>query len=244
MDATTPSSGDIDGLGTVAVASLSDDLQPIIPLFLDVKLRERVLARFGERERLAAEEIFQCGIQLSEMTAWSQARLLEALGCTIKTVGEFHDAELDGLERCANFLRLVTRHTGLVDTDPDRREVVVESARLLKAIGGDAHRLRALFATKDGQYSAIDYIRLGEIEEASEHVRRFAGLTPVDESAEGDDPFADVPAVHLSATRIDMLIGDERDMLGVEVANHMEAHIEKCDGCRDAFEDRRARLAA
>jgi hypothetical protein len=241
MNTSTNSSADTDSRGAVSAASLIDDLQPIAPLFLDVELRERSLAQLEEKERLAAEEVFQCGIRLSEMTAWTQERLLEVLGCTIKTMGEFK-AELDGLERCSTFFRLVTRNAGLVDTVPDRREVVVESARLLKAIGGDAKQLRTFFATKDGEYSAIDYIRLGEIEEASEHVRKVANVEAPDQLDGGEDPLAGVRTVHLSATRIDMLIREEHDKLGVEVASYMDAHIKKCPGCRHAHADRISRL--
>lgn len=242
MNASPNPSADTDSLGAVASASLTDDLQPIAPLFLDIELRERSLAKLEEDERLAAEEVFQCGIRLSEMTAWTQERLLEVLGCKIKTMGEFK-AELDGLERCSTFFRLVTRNAGLVDTVSDRREVVVESARLLKAIGGNADHLRKLLATKDGEYSAIDYIRLGEVDEASEHVRKVAHLESADQFAAEDDPFAGAPTVHLSATRIDMLIKGKHAELGMEVANYMEAHIEKCPGCGQAYADRITRLA-
>lgn len=226
----------------VLVTSLTEDLQPIIPLFLNVALREQALARFDEKERLAAEEIFQCGSRLSEMTDWTQERLLVMLGCKIKTLEEFHKAELDGLERCEAFLRLVTRNAGLVDTVPDRREMVVESARLLKAIGGSTGRLEELLTKKDRKYSAIHYIRLGEIEEASEQVRRFAGVTAVDQADDSVDPFSGVPTVHLSATRIDMLIRGAREELGEEVANYMAAHIENCRSCHDAFERRQGAL--
>jgi hypothetical protein len=240
MNRTTPSSADTDGVGAVATASLIDDLQPIIPLILNIELREKVLARFDGPTRLAAEEIFQCAGQLTSMTEWSEERLLEALGCTIKTVAEFH-VELAGLERCRTFLRLVTRNAGLLDTVPDRRDVVTESARLLKSIGGDAARLKLLQETKDSGYTAIDYLRLGEIEEATEHVRNLANAAIGQAMAE-DDPFAEVAKVHLSAVRLDMLITGEREALGVEVANHMTIHIEECTGCREAYQYRASHL--
>lgn len=243
MTPITPSAGDTDTMGVVSAASLIDDLQPIVPLFLDLDLREEALVKFDGPERLAAEEIFQCGNRLTAMTDWSTGRLLEALGCKIKTVAEFHKAELDGLNRCSMFLRLVTRTAGLVDTVPDRREVVVESARLLKAIGGDAAQLEELQTTQDGGYTAIDYIRLGELEEAVEHVRNLANRV-IDGQAMADDPFAEAPAVHLSTTRIDMLIKGRQKELGVEVANHMALHIENCPGCSDAYAYRQSRLSS
>jgi hypothetical protein len=242
MNAITRSSADTDSLGTVTATSLSDDLQPIIPLILDVALREQVLAKFDGPKRLVAEEIFQCAGQLTSMTEWSEERLLEALGCKIKTVAEFHDVELEGLERCRAFLRLVTRNAGLLDTVLDRREVVIESAKLLKAVGGNATRLEELQEAKVGLYTAIDFIRLGEIEAATEHVRNLADTAAIGQTMAVDDPFAELPTVHLSTTRIDMLIRGRRKDLGEEVANHMALHIEDCPGCRDAYDYRLSHL--
>jgi hypothetical protein len=222
-------------------SSLIDDLQPIVPLILDLDLRDEILATFDGPTRLAAEGIFQCAARLTSMTQWSEQRLLEVLGCTIKTVGDFK-VELDGLNRCGDFLALVTLDAGLVDTHFDRRQLVVEYARLLKATGADAEALKASLKVEVDSYTAVDYIRLGEIEAAVEQTRIVHGLDEVDTTEAGNDPFEDTDTVHLSPNRIDMLIEGKRSALGHEVANYMNAHIDKCPGCAAAFEYRKSHL--
>jgi len=244
MNPTASSSSDTDGIGQLAAKSPIDDLQSIAPLILDLALQEVVLAGFDGPRRLEAEEVFQFAGRLTSMTEWPEERLLEALGCTIRTLREFNGVELDGLQRCRSFLRLVTRDAGLVDTVPDRRQVVIESARLLKAIGNDVAYLGKLLETKVDGYTAIDLIRLGEVETASEKVRCLAKAASIGQTPADDDPFAETAPVHLSTTRIDMLIRDQRDALGVEVANHMKLHIKECPGCREAYAYQASHLTA
>jgi hypothetical protein len=243
MNSTIHSTSDTASHALVGGSSLIDDLQPIVPLILNVDLRDATLAKFDGPTRLAAVEIFQCASQLTSMTGWSETRLLEVLGCTIKTVGDFK-VELDRLERCRSFLSLVTRHSGLLDTDADRRQLVVEYARLLKATGSDAQNLETILKVNVAGYTAVDYIRLGEIEAAVEQARLEYGVDDADEPGAESDPFADAEAVHLSSTRLDMLIEDRRSELGPEVANYMAAHIAQCPGCGKAFAYRKSHLTS
>lgn len=230
----------------VPVSSVSpiDDLQSIAPLILNLEIRNEVLAGFDGPRRLEAEAVLQCAARLTAMTEWPEEQLLEALGCPISTYGRFTGVELAALKRCRLFMFLVTRGAGLVDLVRDRRQVVSSSARLLKAIGGNVEALERYLQSEDGGLTAIDYIRLGEINAASEQVRRLAGVPRLGETVDDDDPFAEVPPVHLSTTRMEMLAEGRHDELGSEVASHMELHIKACrGGCNEAYEYLRAYLS-
>jgi hypothetical protein len=221
-------------------------LQLLAPLILNLPLRESVLAAFDGPKRLEAEGIFPRAAMLATMTEWPEDRLLEALGCTMRTVRDMFDddVELASLQRCHAFLGLVARDAGLVDIVADRRQVVAGSARLLKTVGEDVTRLERLLETKHGECTAIDFIRMGEIEAASEQVRQLAGAVDIGQATDAD-PFAEVPPVHLSSARIDMLIEGRHEELGQEVARYMELHIEQCaGGCRGAYEYRASRLSS
>lgn len=222
-------------------ASPIDDLQSIAPLILDLDTRTRVLATFDGPRRLEAEVIFQCAARLTEMTGWPEEELLEALGCEIRTYGKFTGVDLPALERCRKFMGLATRGAGLVEQVSDRRQVVAGSARLLKAIGGDVDELERHLRAKVDGYTAIDFIRLGEIETASEQVRRLAGQPGIGIEAAEDDPFSEVPAPHLSTTRLQMLLESREDQLGLEVARHMQYHLDSCGTCREAYDYLRTR---
>jgi hypothetical protein len=228
-------------------ASPIADLQLLAPLILDVELREGVLAAFDGPKRLEAEGIFPRAARLASMTEWPEDQLLEALGCTMRTVRDMFDdeVELEALQRCRAFLGLVTRTAGLVDTVPDRRQVVADAARLLKAVGEDVPRLEGLMRAEVGECTAIDFIRMGELEAASERVRRLAGIVDIGAEHPDLDAFAEVPEVHLSTSRIDMLLEGRREELGQEVSRYMELHIAQCSGgCQEAYEYRKAHLPA
>lgn len=227
----------------LAVASPIDDLDSIAPIILEIAKRDVVLAEFSGEKRLIAEDILQCASRLTSMTEWPAEHLLKQLGCELNTVGKFTEVDLKGLERCQSFMRLVTQKTGLVEIVRDRRRVVRDLARLLKATGGDVDRLDYFLLTPVERYTAVDLIRLGEIEAASDQVRVLAGIPGVGQEVSPVDPFAELPSVHISTARLDILIDPERrNELGVEVANYMERHIRECDGCRAAYEHRIAVL--
>lgn len=229
--------------GAVAVASPIDDLDSIAPIILDAAKRDVVLAEFSGEKRLIAEEILQCAGRLTSMTEWPEEHLLKQLGCQLSTVGRFTGVDLNGLKRCQNFMRLVTQKTGLVEIVPDRRQVVRGLARLLKATGDDVDRLEYFLFTPVERYTAVDLIRLGEFEAAADQVRVLAGIPGVGQEVSPDDPFAELPSVHINTARLNILIDpDRRDELGAEVANYMQRHIKECDGCRAAYEHRLAVL--
>jgi hypothetical protein len=240
----TAPSPDTDTFAEVPNSSASaiDDLQSIAPLILNIEMRKKVLAGFDGPRRLAAEVVLQCAARLTAMTEWPEEELLEALGCPIRTYGRFTGVELAALERCRLFMALVTRGAGLVDLVSDRRHVVTSSARLLKAIGGNVGDFERYLREEEDDLTAIDYIRLGEINAANEQVRRLAGRSGLGQIAADNDPFAGVGRVHLSTTRMQMLIEGRWDDLGAEVASHMKLHIDgsegvpPCEGCKEAYD--------
>jgi hypothetical protein len=236
---TTIDPSQTDESGALSAVSPVDDLQSIAPLILDLERRDAVLAGLDGPTRLRAEDVLQSAAQLTSMTEWSGERLLQALGCRFKADDE-PDARYERLGRCQQFLHLVARMTGLVDTTADRRAVVEACADLLVATGQDSERLEDLLRAP-GAVTGIDYLRLGEISAAVEHVLALAAPASVTRAAaDADDFYAIAPTVHLSTTRIDMYLAGDVDGLGAEVASHIELHVAGCDPCRDAVDARRA----
>ncbi len=218
--------------------SALDDLTSIVPLILNLHLRDRVLARYDGPRRLVAEEALQFAGQLMQVTEWSGEQLLGNLGCQL-TVAELNDVDLQRLERCQHLLRLISRLTGLVDERIDRRAVVIECAGLLKDTRRDALELAKIMETATQAYGVsftpVDYIRLGEISAAADLAREIANHgADVAEDAPG--PFDAVPPAHLSTTRIEIYVGPEPEVLGAEVSLCIAAHLEDCGACSRALE--------
>jgi hypothetical protein len=234
-----PTSADTDTFDELDRSAI-DDLQLVAPLILNTELRDRVLPRFDGPHRLEIQETLTHAARLVSMTEWREGQLLDELGCPLRTVGEFDGVELEPLQNCQGFLRLVARDAGLVELRNDRRQVVRESSRLLKMVDGQVGILEGLLETQVEGYTAIDFIRLGEIEAAGETVRGLCGVSLLGQEAGENDPFAEAPTVHLSTSRLAMLAEGRSDDLGAEVARHMELHIELCQGgCREAFDRER-----
>ena len=127
-----------------------------------------------------------------------------------------------------HFRDLLARLAARVDTPSDRRAVVRECRRGLRAAGGDSYRLEV--ALEAGEFSAIDYLELGEIASASEAVQRALRGEPA-----GANPYASVPTVHLSAPRIAMYLDGRRDLIGTaSVFDRLDAHVAACAACGDA----------
>lgn len=127
-----------------------------------------------------------------------------------------------------HFRDLLARLVACVDTPSDRRAVVRECTRGLRAARGDSHRLEA--ALQAGEFSAIDYLELGEIASAGEAVQRVLRGEPA-----SANPYASAPTVHVSAPRIAMYIDGRRDLIGTaSVFDRLDAHVAACAACRDA----------
>jgi len=247
--APTDSSGKTDELDSVRSSSPLapsssplDDLQSVAPMILNVELRDRGLARYDGPKRLVAGEVLQSTAQLVQITEWSGEQLLTNLGCPLRTHGDLAAVDIKRLTRCQTFLRFLSRLTGLVDVVPDRRAVVIECAGLLKTTGRDADGLVEL--VESGDFTPVDYIRLGEIGAAAELARTIAaqGATPVQDMAT-TGPFGEAPIVHLSTARIEMYIADMHDALGNEVSQRIKAHLERCEACAEAVAYCRAHAA-
>jgi hypothetical protein len=223
------------GFSPIAEVDAIDDLRAFAPLVLDVSRREQVFADWDSPRRLAAENALQHIAYLHSITEWGEERLLEELGCRVQTIGDLQELDLEKLERCDEFVGLVSRTVGLVSTIPDRRGVVLECSALLAEASLDAGGLEE--ALNAGDFSALDYIRLGEISTAGRVAREHAGAIR-EKLTDADDPFAAVPTVHLSPPRIDIYLGGRDELLGEEVFNHIGLHLEDCEPCAAAVRSR------
>jgi len=137
-----------------------------------------------------------------------------------------------------HFQGLVDRLVAIVDTAADRRAVSRACTRLLRAASGDSRRLEAAFDADD--FSATDYLQLGEIGSALDAVRRRLTDGPASGAPASLNPYAAAPTVHLSAPRIQLYLDGRRDLIGQErVFDRLDAHVAGCDACREAVASRR-----
>jgi hypothetical protein len=229
---TTAAGQDTDNAALGGLETIRDLETSIAPMLLDTTLRDVTLNLLKPAERKIATRALQHASRLHNSTEWSDEELLARLGCTL-TAERLPDVRLPKLQRCEHFLSLVDRLVGCVDTTRDRRAVVLACAKLLRTTG-NSRALQEAF--EHGPFSAIDYLRLGEISAASDRVREHVG-----KGRRVENPYASAPKVHLSAPRLGMFIHRRRDLIGdSNVFDRVGAHIAECEACRQAYDRHRA----
>lgn len=177
---------------------------------------------------------------LCELTQWSRGTLLDRIGCPAQSADDLIDMDRKRLADCETFVGLVHQMTQLVDVPLDRRAVVTECSRLLKATRQDAKGLERIL--RAGDFSPMDYISLGEVSTAAEVARERNGAARTD-ADEGENAYDAAPTTHLSLTRVDLYVRDKRELLGETVSDRITAHLLTCPGCRASVDLRRARTA-
>lgn len=185
--------------------------------------------RSGEPDRARVEGQSEVEVETGPNRDGYAATLVELLGSDWVAELARTPARVDS----EHYLGLVVRLVSLVDTASDRRAVVLECSKLLRTTGKDSHGLEQAFDA--GDFSAADYLSLGEVSSAGRAVRDFLRV-----EQRPPNPYAAAPTVHLSGPRIGMYIDGCRDLLGENVFGRLETHIAHCEPCQGAVAHRRA----
>ena len=160
---------------------------------------------------------------------------MDAIGCKERDQKALAD-DAAKVERCTSFLGLLLDAANRVETVRNHCSVVTECALLGKTTRRDGDRLREVLEA--GEPSAFAYLELGELSKAMRAARIYAEVDQPDE-AHGDSPYDPLPPVHLSDSRIELYVSDDRDLLGTETLENMAAHIRGCKVCEHAVQRRR-----
>jgi hypothetical protein len=173
--------------------------------------------------------------QLRDATDWDQSTLLGYLGAP--AADPEASVEAQGRDDWAAWAAFLVGLAERVDTVWDKRRVVTEWASLLDAVGEGAsvqEVVAAIEATMsepgEDRLSPLGYVELGEVDQAAGLVRERLGKL----QSAPTDPYRGAPRVHLSESRIDLLLDDAEDLLGKTVHRRMKAHLDECDVCREA----------
>lgn len=221
------------GFGAIALVNPIDDLAGLRPFLEDQAVCEDTLAQLPKPERDGARRVIQLADALCELTEWPRETLLDELGCDARTRTDLDGFEPARLKRCQAFLELTREIAELVDTAPDRRGVVMQCSRLLKATHQDVDGLRRTLSL--GEFSARRYIELGELAAAMRTARAVAGIARANPVA-SPNPFATQPPVHLSVERARLFACGERAALGPKVYERIAKHVQECSACHAAVE--------
>ncbi|HEV2754414.1 MAG TPA: hypothetical protein VG318_01380 [Actinomycetota bacterium] len=197
------------------------------------------LSNHKDRARLFAET-FELVVRIGAHTGWPPQEVLERLGCDTKTEQQLEGFEPERLRRCAAYMGWVETLLGELDLAADKQLTVSGAARLFVVADQDVEKADALM--KAGTFAALDYLRLGELDEAWECATRHA-RGPAGEHARyvhDHNPFHDSATPHVSPERHGMLReADAVALLGPRVTRRMAEHIEECGVCLRAYGRRR-----
>ncbi len=229
-----------------AIPAPLPDLEPVGFLLRDSSLRGRLLSELTSEEAFFANTILNHAERLEASTGWDGDTLAEYLGCPVATIKDFRDLGMERLTISSQYLELLWKLTGLIETAFDVRTLVLGYGHLYRRAENDITRVEESFTEDPG--GAYESLELGEVQTALD-----IALRVIDPKGfrEPRNPFADQPRVHISTTRLDALIKGDLEVLGkAVVAPRMREHIyglpdhsEGCEACRDALEYRRARIA-
>jgi hypothetical protein len=242
------SQDDMDGDGSseeaagerVALLDPIEELTDVRPL-LQQQLEEDELSPQEEVQLSPQEEVQLSGLltiveRLEGLTAWSRDELLDNIGCEHRDANKLVKDKAK-IERCTSFLETLLDAAQRVDEGRSRRAVVKRCARLSKSIEVDAAGLERILG--EGEFSALEYIELGELSSA-ERVARIAAGKQAPAGEFGPSPYDHLPTVHLSVPRVDLYVRGERDVLGERTFENMKAHVDECLACKGAVASRQA----
>ncbi|HEX8082650.1 MAG TPA: hypothetical protein VF529_00060 [Solirubrobacteraceae bacterium] len=137
--------------------------------------------------------------------------------------------ELDG-EPSSELLTYVEETVGLVDTLSDRRRLFLAAVRIARAAQWNLPKLTAAF--ESGAFSALDFVRLGEISAAQRLALQLLGNEPLTPTVTAGS--ASEGSVHLSTPRLQAFVRGDRQALGSMVSIRMQEHLLDCDRCNAA----------
>jgi len=236
---------DTGGVAAVAEADVIGDLSlSMAPVIVDDHLdddrRHHQLQGLRRGERVVTGRLFDYAERLGALTEWSEATLLERIGCDLGSEEELQILPKSRLANCELFLRLLCDAAEAVSTTPNRRASTMTLAELIMQTRQDAKGLERLLHS--GKPSPFELIRAGEIAEAARLTRVMAGAARPEDVEDGG-PYESVPQGHISTPQLDAYLRGRSDVIGQEVLEGIRDHLKGCDACRDVADDRRRQLA-
>lgn len=187
------------------------------------------------RSELLAET-FGCVVRLEQQTGWPSTTLLRELGCQKRAAEELRDMRLDEVELCRNYFGWIEELVALVDRTAEQRRIVVGAARLFRDLHADLIACRG--AMEAGDFTPIDFLRLGEIDRAWQVCRAQLGRTG--QGARTSDPLSPGTDPHLRSKRIDRFLDGDSEAMSYAMHRRLARHIAVCPRCAQAVEERRA----
>ena len=191
------------------------------------------------------EEIKGRIARINDLVAWDKA--IFSHYCSGQPKGdpmssEYHPvpAEVPSVEeliRGNKYLKLIEDQMALVDSHFDCRQILQDNPELLFLAGGnpDSARLAMGMAEsvpKNDGLSGWEYLRLGEIHGAFSAAKEvFTGVSRVSLW----NPFFNLPRIHLSTTRLEVIAQGEGERLGKQVLPRIKIHLDGCGACSGAF---------
>jgi hypothetical protein len=178
------------------------------------------------------KEAFSCVVRLESHTGWSADVVLERLGCDTKTEDELSSLTEERLASCLAYMRWVESLLGEHDLALDKRLILQGAARVFVAADRDLDCIEALMG--EGEFSPLDYLRLGEVAEAWKSALRLLDGPAGDRARRlhRENPFFDENAPHLSPMRLAMLSrSNATELLGERTEERMREHLELCHVC-------------
>lgn len=186
----------------------------------------------GRPERASLfKEAFRCVVRLQSHTGWSEELVLENLGCDTRG-DEISALTEERLENCTAYMGWVETLLAPLDVALDKRLTLQGAARFFLAAGRDLGR--AEVAMGEGGFSAIEFLRIGEVAKAWEMA--FSAIDGAEgeriKRLQAENPFVDEATPHLSLSRLEMLQGERAaQLLGPRVVAHMWEHLDYCQVC-------------
>jgi hypothetical protein len=177
------------------------------------------------------KKAFSCVVRLQSHTGWSEELVLEHLGCETKDE-EISALTEERLKSCIVYMRWVETLLVPLDVALDKRLTVQGAARFFLAAGRDPERAEA--AMGEGGFSAIEFLRIGEVAKAWDAAFSMIEGLEADRvrRLQAENPFVSETTPHLSPSRLEMLQGERASqLLGPRVVAHMREHLDYCQLC-------------
>ncbi len=187
-------------------------------------------------------ETSACVKRMADNTKWTMETLLRQLGCRTEAVHEVRSMPREEVQRCLAYFQWVEELIDLVDRPLERQRVVAGAARTFRELRGDLAACRGAMIV--GDFPAIEFLRLGEIDRGWAACRSRLDLSTDADSSESPEGDSDGPRPHLRSKRIDRFLDGDDESIGPAMRKRIAVHIAECDLCERAVAERSERREA
>jgi hypothetical protein len=178
------------------------------------------------------KDAFSCVVRISSHTGWLAEAVLKRLGCETKTEEQLSELTESRLRSCLEYMLWVESLLVDLDLAIDKRLTVQGAARFFVIAERDLARVEA--AMEEGDFSAAEYLRIGEVAAAWECAVRFLPGAVADRvrRVRAENPLIDDSTPHMSPMRLEMLNRENASqLLGDRVEARMREHLDLCHVC-------------